>query len=247
MDLRKLSKKFSLVAILTTTAIFANGAVHWGYEGKGAPENWGSLTPEFRMCKDGVNQSPINLTGFVEADLPKLEYKYDTNSTEVLNNGHAVQVNVAPGSKITIDGIDFELKQFHFHTPSENNINGKSFPLEAHFVHASKDGKLAVVALMFKEGKENPVLAKAWDKMPMKVGDKNPVEINDIDKLLPENRDYYRFNGSLTTPPCTEGVRWIVIKEPVEVSKEQVEKFAKVMGHPNNRPVQPLNARIIAQ
>jgi len=164
-----------------------------------------------------------------------------------LNNGHTVQVNIASGSTVIIDDIEFELKQFHFHTPSENNINGKSFPLEAHFVHVSKDGELAVVALMFEDGNENEMLGKLWAKMPIKSGEKIKLEIADVTSLLPKDRDYYRFNGSLTTPPCTEGVRWIVLKKSTTLSKAQLDKFAKVMVHPNNRPIQPVNARIIVK
>ncbi len=219
--------------------------VHWGYEGESAPSHWGDLDPKFKMCKLGQNQAPINLTGFVESDLPALTYNYNIQSSEILNNGHAIQVNVKDGSSIVIDGITFHLKQFHFHTPSENNINGKSFPLEAHFVHASDNGELAVVAVMYNEGEENKALAELWAKMPMHPGDKSAIDAKSLAALLPQDKDYYRFNGSLTTPPCTEGVRWIVLKKPLTLSKEQVEKFAKTMGHPNNRPVQPVNARVI--
>jgi carbonic anhydrase len=252
MKINNVVKSLSLVLILALTSSITaseaeHGKAHWGYAGEGLPAHWGELKPEFHTCKDGVNQSPINLTGFVDANLTEIPFDYKTGSTEILNNGHSVQINIASGSTIEVDGIKFELKQFHFHTPSENNINGNSFPLEAHFVHASKDGELAVVALMFEEGDENKMLGQLWDKMPMKAGDKTKLEIADVTTILPKERDYYRFNGSLTTPPCTEGVRWIVVKKPTTVSKAQVEKFAKVMGHPNNRPVQGTNARMIIE
>jgi len=248
MKIATVTKSLSLALLLTlSVSASESGEAHWGYEGAGAPAHWGDLKPEFHSCKDGLNQAPIDLKGFVEAKLPKLTFDYKSASKEILNNGHSIQVNIAGGSTVEIDGIKFELKQFHFHTPSENNINGKSFPLEAHFVHASKDGELAVVALMFEEGDENKMLAQLWAKMPQKAGDKTKLEIADVTTLLPKERDYYRFNGSLTTPPCTEGVRWIVIKKSSTVSKAQVEQFAKVMVHPNNRPVQATNARIIAE
>ncbi len=248
MKLTSITKSLSLALLLTLSASASEASkVHWEYNGAGAPSNWGDLKPEFHTCKDGVNQSPIDLKGFVDAKLPELAFDYKSASTEILNNGHTIQVNIAGGSTIEIDGIKFELKQFHFHTPSENNINGKSFPLEAHFVHASKDGELAVVALMFEEGDENKMLGKLWAKMPMKSGEKSKLEIADVTSLLPKDRDYYRFNGSLTTPPCTEGVRWIVLKKSTTLSKAQADKFAKVMVHPNNRPIQPVNARIIAK
>jgi carbonic anhydrase len=248
MKITTVTKSLSLAFILTLGASASeSGEVHWGYKGAGSPEHWGDLKPEFHTCKDGVNQSPIDLKDFVDANLPALTFDYKSASTEILNNGHSVQVNIASGSTVEIDGIKFELKQFHFHTPSENNINGKSFPLEAHFVHASKDGKLAVVALMFEEGDENKMLAQLWAKMPQKAGEKTKLEIADVTTLLPKERDYYRFNGSLTTPPCTEGVRWIVMKKATTLSKAQIEQFAKVMVHPNNRPIQGTNARIIVE
>ena len=222
-------------------------ATHWSYEGEGAPENWAKVDKKFFMCKEGKNQSPINLTAFVKSELPPITFNYKLASTEILDNGHTEQVNVKEGSSITIDDIQFNLKQFHFHTPSENNINGKSFPLEAHFVHASKEGKLAVVAVMFEEGKANDALTELWAQMPEKAGEHHTINAKHLDALLPKNRDYYRFNGSLTTPPCTEGVRWIVMKKPVTLSKTQIEKFAKIMHMHNNRPIQATNARMILE
>jgi len=219
--------------------------VHWSYEGEGAPEHWAQIDKRYFMCKEGNNQSPINLTHFTESELPAIQFDYHLISTEILDNGHTEQVNVKKGSSITVDDIQFDLKQFHFHTPSENNINGNSFPLEAHFVHASKNGELAVVAVMFKEGKANAALTELWAQMPEKVGEHHTIDAKHLDALLPKNRDYYRFNGSLTTPPCTEGVRWLVMKNSVTLSKAQIEKFAKIMHLHNNRPIQATNARMI--
>lgn len=238
-------KKAILFAAITlvSSAAFASGDVHWSYSGEGGPEQWAKLTPEYGTCA-GKNQSPINLTGFISAKLKPIKFNYQAGGNEVLNNGHTIQVNYAAGSRITVDGAPFELKQFHFHAPSENLINGKSYPLEGHFVHADKDGNLAVVTVMFKEGAENPALAKIWSAMPKAGGEKAALPSPfAAAKLLPAKRDYYRFNGSLTTPPCSEGVRWLVMKQAVYASKEQVEAFAHVMHHPNNRPVQAVNAR----
>ena len=228
--------------LLSSPAFSASGA-HWEYFGDAGPDNWAKLSPEYSACA-GKNQSPINLTGFIEAKLKPIVFNYKFGSEEILNNGHTVQINAVPGSCISVDGVQFELKQFHFHAPSENLINGKSFPLEAYLVHVDNEGNLAVVAVMFTEGKANKALEKAWAQMPKKEGDKlilssgiSPREI------LPRHRDYYRFNGSLTTPPCSEGVRWLVMKHPISASKEQIEEFAHLMHHPNNRPVQPVNAR----
>ena len=227
---------------------FASAAVHWGYSGENGPEHWGELADEFIMCAQGKNQSPINLTNFVEADLAPLEFAYKTVVTEILNNGHTVQVNYAPGGMMMIDGMTFELKQFHFHAPSENHIKGQSFPMEAHFVHADKEGNLAVIALMFEEGESHPVIEALWKQLPVHEGDTHTLEIEvDPLKLLPQDTDYYRFNGSLTTPPCSEGVRWFVMKQAVSVSPEQVEAFSHALHEPNNRPVLPVNARSVLQ
>jgi carbonic anhydrase len=224
----------------------APAQTHWGYSGEAAPQNWGKLDPKFALCGSGKNQSPVNLANFVEADLKPLKFAYKAGAADILNNGHTVQVDYAPGSSLTVDGRVFELKQFHFHAPSENKVNGKQFPLEGHLVHADKDGNLAVVAVMFQEGAANPLLTKLWDKMPSKAGDKNPLPTGlSVTQLLPAERDYYRFDGSLTTPPCSEGVVWVVIKKTATASKAQIEQFSKVLGHPNNRPIQPVNARTV--
>jgi len=219
-------------------------APHWGYVGAEGADHWGELDPKYAVCASGKNQSPIDLSGFIEADLKPFPIDYRSGGTEILNNGHTIQVNYAPGSTIAIDGHRFELKQYHFHAPSENHIDGKSYPMEAHLVHADADGNLAVIAVMFVEGRENASIAKAWSQIPMEAGTKVALAGQlDARDLLPRKRAYYRFNGSLTTPPCSEGVRWLVMKEPVSVSKAQIEAFEHVMHHPNNRPVQPVNAR----
>lgn len=229
------------VAIIWNTTALAQ---HWAYSGEAAPENWSKLDAKFAVCGIGRNQSPIDLAGFVEAELKPLKFEYQAAASDIVNNGHTVQVDYAPGSALTVDGRRFELKQFHFHSPSENRIGGKQFPLEGHLVHADKDGNLAVVAVMFREGAANPLLVNLWQKMPAKAGGKAalPAGLNAV-SLLPADRDYYRFNGSLTTPPCSEGVWWLVMKKMASVSKAQVEQFAKAVGFANNRPVQPVNAR----
>lgn len=233
------------VAALTITAI-AHGGSHWGYSGEAGPDNWGKLDADYVACATGRNQSPIDLTNLVEADLKPINFAYKPGTKEIENNGHTVGIHYAPGSTITVDGHAFELKQFHFHAPSENTINGKHFPMESHLVHADKDGNLAVVAVMFEQGKDNPMLNPLWMKMPDKAGGKNALpKAYDVSAMLPSDRDYYRFNGSLTTPPCSEGVWWFVIKQPATASKAQIDKFTKVVGHPNNRPVQPVNARTV--
>ena len=223
-------------------------AQHWGYEGEAAPQNWGKLDAKFALCASGKNQSPIDLKGVVEADLKPLKFDYKAGIADIVNNGHTVQVNYAPGSSLPVDGVVFELKQFHFHSPSENKISGKQFPLEGHLVHADKDGNLAVVAVMFQEGAANALLTRLWEKMPGKAGDKSALPTGlSVSQMLPKERDYYRFNGSLTTPPCSEGVRWLVMTKQATASKAQIQQFSKAVGIANNRPIQPTNARAVLQ
>ncbi|NIC04845.1 carbonic anhydrase [Billgrantia bachuensis] len=232
---------------LLSSVAFAGDSPTWGYSGDTGPENWAQLSPEYGACA-GSNQSPINLTGFIDAELEPIVFHYENGGSEILNNGHTVQVNVLPGDTITVDDIEFELKQFHFHVPSENLIHGESFPMEGHLVHADEDGNLAVVAVMVTEGEANDALAAAWAQMPEKG--ETVALTSDISPLgiLPSVRDYYRFNGSLTTPPCSEGVRWLVMKQPITASEEQIEQFLDVMDHHhNNRPVQEVNARPVLE
>lgn len=246
--MNKTTLAFTFSILLTSFNSFASESPHWGYQGDTAPEKWSELKDEYALCGSGENQSPINITNMVDAKLPGLDINYSGFGSNVINNGHTIQVNYQPGSTLTVDGDKFELKQFHFHSPSENRINGKSFPLEGHFVHADKNGKLAVIAVMFEEGQVNSVLDKFWKQIPENKGGKHPLaqKVSASD-LLPKNTGYYRFNGSLTTPPCTEGVRWFVIKQPATVSSQQLAKFNHVMHHPNNRNVQPLNARLVLE
>lgn len=239
----KIGLRFILVSLLATGSALANE--HWGYQGQVSPEHWGDLSTDFTTCKVGKHQSPINITDSKKVHHHDLSFHYELTSEEVVNNGHTVQVTIKSDNDYLIyKDNKYYLKQFHFHTPSENLIQNKSFPLEIHFVHADKDGNLLVLAVMAEEGKNNPELAKAWQVVSQQqnqvVAIKDPFDIN---KFLPKEKSYYHFEGSLTTPPCTEGVNWVVLKHSVEVSKEQVQQFEKLMGHHNNRPVQPINDR----
>jgi len=246
MKKRNIGLFLIIVVLCMVSIVLAGENAHWGYTGHEGPEHWGKLDPKYSACSEGKNQSPVNLTGMIESDLSPININYKSGGNEILNNGHTIQLNYKPGSTITVNGHKFELKQFHFHSPSENIIEGHSYPMEAHFVHADKEGNLAVIAVMIKIGKKNMELEKAWAHMPKNAGDKNtlPVSIDAV-SLLPNNRDYYRFNGSLTTPPCSEGVWWLVMKDFDTASKEQIGKFSSAMGYPNNRPVQPVDARVI--
>lgn len=239
----KIGLHLILVSLLATGSVLANE--QWGYEGKVSPEHWGDLSTDFTTCKVGKHQSPINITDSKKVHHHDLSFHYALTSEEVVNNGHTVQVTIKSDDDYLIyKDNKYYLKQFHFHTPSENLIQNKSFPLEVHFVHADKEGNLLVLAVMAEEGKNNPELAKAWQVVSQQqnqvVAIKDPFDIN---KFLPKENSYYHFEGSLTTPPCTEGVNWVVLKHSVKVSKEQVQQFEKLMGHHNNRPVQPINDR----
>ena len=220
---------------------------HWGYEGNTGPAHWAEISEKFQLCGSGVNQSPINIKTNFDVELPNIKFDYKGKVKKIVNNGHTIQVDIAQGGRIEIEGQQFELKQFHFHTPSENTIDGKSFPLEAHFVHRNqKENTYAVVAVMFEEGDENPILKNIWEKMPKE--ERKTAELDEnlsYTKLMSEDKDYYRFNGSFTTPPCTEGVKWMVLKKPMSASKAQIKQFFHTMKHNNNRDIQKTSARII--
>lgn len=224
------------------------GAPHWSYEGEEGPDHWGELSADFLICSEGWNQSPINLVDDLNANLPVLEFEYYSTTIDEINNGHTIQQNIKPGSYVRIPerNLSYELKQFHFHSPSEHTVDGKHFAMEIHFVHTDKDGELAVVGVMIDEGEEHPVLSQLWAFMPENPGDtsQKPIGIEETD-LLPPAREYYAYSGSLTTPPCTEGVRWVVLKTPVQASAEQIAAFKNRMGPATNRPVQPIHARMI--
>jgi carbonic anhydrase len=245
-----MKKVFALAfALVTTAAVAADHPHHWTYAGKEGPEHWGEMDG-FGLCSSGKNQSPVDVRDAVTAKLAPLAFRYASTATEALNNGHTVQVAYAPGSELRVDSHGFELKQFHFHAPSENLLNGKQFPLEAHFVHADASGNLAVVGVFFEEGVANAGLDKLGKNLPLHAGDKHNLKVKlAAAELMPESREYYRFSGSLTTPPCSEGVNWLVLKQPITASKQQIAQLgvAMAMGHSNARPVQPINARVIVQ
>ncbi len=255
--------------LASTYTVYAGDNLHWNYSGPSGPEHWVTLSPDNFSCS-GKNQSPINLRGFIKADLEPIKFDYLQGANEILNNGHTIQVNYQKGSSIEIDRQTFGLLQVHFHAPSENHINGQSYPLEAHFVHANQAGDLAVIAMMYKEGiptqglkiefdkhqrktvrvtgSANKTLQQIWSVMPAEVGVTYELpEMINLDDLLPKNKDYYRFNGTLTRPPCSEGVRWLVMKDAVIVSKKQIDDFSAILQESNNRPLQPINARSVLE
>ena len=237
-----------LLISLVIAAISRAEEAHWGYGQEHGPSQWSELKPEFETCRTGKHQSPIDISGAEKADLPAVDFKYQASPLHIVNNGHTIQVNMPAGSTITVADHSYALLQFHFHTPSEETIRGKHHALVAHFVHKDAEGKLAVVAVLFDVGKSNTVLAPVLAKMPPKEGPERTVEGTSLDpaKLLPSKQGYYEFEGSLTTPPCSEGVRWFVLKQPVTLSQQQLDAFRRLYPR-NARPTQPLNARIVRE
>ena len=237
-----------LLTIVMPGAIAAE-ATHWTYAGKTGPEFWADLEEQYRICRTGRNQSPIDLTTDFDLDLPALTFEYQSQKKiRETNNGHSIQVDLEPGSFLSIKdhGTRFEAKQLHFHSPSEHTVAGQSFAMEIHIVHTDNDGNLAVVGILFREGAENSILRKIWSFMPKNAGQthEEPIPFEESG-LLPPTRDYYLYNGSLTTPPCSEGVTWVVLKNPIEASAAQIAEFQRTIGPATNRPVQPHNARTI--
>lgn len=217
----------------------------WGYTGSKAAHKWGDLDAQYTACKAGIAQSPVDIHQFVQEDLPVLSGSYSPTPLEVLNNGHTVQVNYGSGSGFRADNKNFNLLQFHFHTPSEHYIDGAPYPMEMHFVHKSADGTLGVIGVMIKLGAHNPVIEGIWQNVPPAGETKrvNTVELSASD-LMPAETGYYAYDGSLTTPPCSEGVKWFVMQAPIEMSQAQLVAFQSVFPV-NARPVQELGDRVI--
>lgn len=222
-------------------------APHWGYFGDIGPDHWGDLDEEFATCKAGNAQSPINIGQQIMGRLPPLHLHYRSSPIVVINNGHSIEIEVPPGNILTLAGKDYELKQFHFHTPGEHAHSAYRLPLEIHFVHESRDGELAVLAALARTSyRPHPTIKRIWEYIPQQTGEAVAparLRINPI-SLFPVKRDYATYQGSLTTPPCTEGVRWVVFQEPLRVSRDQVEKLSRGIGD-NARPLQPLNDRTV--
>ena len=220
----------------------------WDYNGSLGPSHWGELKPEFKACQTGHRQSPIDIRSPQKADLPALEFNYKASPLRIIDNGHTIMINYAPGSFIRVGGKQYELKQFHFHKPSEEKINGHAFAMVVHLVHADPDGNLAVVAVLFNQGSDNPLIHELWNNLPKeKEKEEAPEQVQiDAAQFLPANRGYYTFSGSLTTPPCSENVTWFVLKEQDNISSAEIAKFSTL--YPNNaRPIQPLNGRAVSE
>lgn len=228
----------------------AHEGPHWTYEGAEGPEHWGDLDPSFKECKLGHLQSPIDIPAATlhPAHLDPIQFEYKSAPLHIVDNGHTVMVTYPPGSVMRVGAAEYEVQQLHFHMPSEETIDGKSFPLGAHIVHKDKQGHLAVVAVLFEEGPANSGLADAFGHMPGHAGKEEAPGGARIDatRLLPPQTSYFTFQGSLTTPPCTEGVTWYVLRTPATASADQIAAFAKRYPH-DARPVQALGGREIRE
>ncbi len=252
MDRRSLIKALPLGLAGTTfsfsfpsllAAIARENYSQWNYQN---PEQWGNISEEYRACKMGQQQSPIDLKSPIKSQLKPVEISYQEIPLQILNNGHTIQVNSIPGNFILLDNQKFELLQFHFHYPSEHRVKGQNYPMEIHFVHKNQQGSLAVLGVHLIQGQENRTLQLIWDGMPsQKSPERLIAELNICPRqLLPTNPDSYRYFGSLTTPPCSEIVHWVIFRDPLEISLEQIQQFKQIFPF-NARPVQPLNRRFL--
>lgn len=241
----------SLAAGLSVSVLAAEPSPvppHWSYEGRESPAHWGELSADYATCSKGRNQSPVDLAEAIPTGKGKLSFRHRPQHYRVENNGHTIEAVPARVQEALVIGKrHFALKQFHFHVPSEHTFRTRQFPMEIHFVHQGRQDELAVLAVMVREGATNPALQPLLAH-PLAPGESVALtEALDISPLLPARRTHFRLGGSLTTPPCSEGVNWVVFVSPIEASPAQIRRMAELIGHPNNRPVQPLNARIVIE
>ena len=221
---------------------------HWGYDGEEGPSHWGDLNPDYAACKTGRNQSPIDIRDAKKTDLPAIQFNYKESPLHIIDNGHTIMINYSAGSSIRAGDKQYTLKQFHFHRPSEEKIDGKSHDMVLHLVHADQDGNLAVVAVLLDQGEDNSLIRELWKNLPKEKGKEgllDTVRINAAD-MLPSDRGYYTYAGSLTTPPCSENVTWFVLKHPLTVTSGEIERFSNLYPH-DARPTQPLNGRVVLE
>jgi carbonic anhydrase len=239
----------------TRPAVPAADAPEWHYEGAEGPANWGTLSPKFAVCGDGRHQSPIDITGATAGATKELRTTFPPAELRIahhehiadgINNGHTIQINYPGAETLILGGVPYQLVQYHFHGPSEHTVDGKHFPMEMHLVHKAADGRLAVVGVFIAEGAHNKAFDPVWANLPTQKGVEThyPAVKVDVDALLPAARTSYRYDGSLTTPPCSEGVSWIVMTTPIELSSEQIAAFTRLIKD-NNRPLQTLNGRTV--
>jgi len=239
----------SVFALITLSAAQEQHAKHtWNYSDQFGPNHWGDLSADFTTCKTGRHQSPIDIRNPKKADLPPIRFDYRPSPLHIIDNGHTIMINYAPGSVMLVGGKKYVLQQFHFHRPSEERVNGKSFAMTVHLVHADEEGHLAVVAVLLQQGADNALVHELWQELPKekeKEARKDNIQI-DVSQIVPLDHRYYTFSGSLTTPPCSENIRWFVLEHPATVSAEEIKKFSGLYRN-NARPTQPLYDRIVLE
>jgi carbonic anhydrase len=246
MHRRQALKLFAGLALcpLCTSSAFTE-ATHWSYEGATGPDKWGGLDSGYRVCSAGAQQSPLDIDQSVRAQLAPLGVAWARRADTIVNNGRTIQVNAAEGSTLTVPGGTYKLLQFHFHRPSEHRIGGRSFPMEVHFVHSNAAGSVAVVGVLMAAGRPNWVFNRIVSTMPGQLGPAVKADpAIDPNALLPPKRNYYRYSGSLTTPPCSETVDWLLLTDPIQVAEADIARFAALYPM-NARPVQKLDRRFV--
>ena len=224
----------------------ATQSVHWGYSGSEGPEHWGCLSDEYRPCSEGVEQSPVNIAGYETGGGSALQFSYPGKAVAARNNGHTVYLDFEPGNILEVGGDAYELQVVHYHSPGEHEVDGEQFAAELHLVHQDSSRNLAVVGLLFRLGVASPLVQDLLDAAPETDSNDELADGPAASAYIPGARDYFGYAGSLTTPPCSEGVRWIVMQSVGTVSQEQVDHLQSITGGPNNRPVQEIGARTIS-
>ena len=225
-------------------ASFAAEGAHWGYEGEHGPGRWGDLDAASKACSIGSQQSPIDIRSSIASRLPPLQISWPKKPDMIVNNGHTIQVNADAGNTLTVGKDKYDLLQYHFHHPSEHLIGGRNFPMEVHFVHRNGAGNLAVVGALMTAGRPNAAFSKIVAAMPAKEGPAIKMAAADPNQMLPAKRGYYQYSGSLTTPPCSEVVNWLLLREPIQVAKADIDAFGKLFPM-NARPAQKENRRFV--
>ncbi|MFU5483902.1 carbonic anhydrase [Pseudomonas aeruginosa] len=242
---------FLLTPLCISPSIVHTAEIHWTYKGNHGPSHWGEFSSG--LCSAGSRQSPINVDRQhiqpLKGSTPDLRINYEATALNLKNNGHTIQIDVINGGSVRFKGNSYALLQFHFHTPSEHLINQMPYPMEMHLVNQDKDGRLLVLGIMIKEGDENEVFTALWSRLPTAEGKKETLDANaapNLNTLIPRTSHHLFYEGSLTTPPCTEGVQWVLFEQPIELSRSQIDEFRRIFSD-NHRPVQPVNERAVEE
>ncbi|KQV45631.1 carbonic anhydrase [Massilia sp. Root335] len=245
-DAKRRQEEQAALAAAAVAAAPKHGTV-WSYEGESGPANWSKINVDWAKCGTGKRQSPIDLRDGIKVNLEQISFDYHPSSFSEVNNGHTIQVMVGGGNFITIGNTVYELQEFHFHRPSEEKINGKGTEMVIHLVHRSAEGKIAIIAVLLERGQPHRLMQTIWDNLPLEKQDVvSPSIVIDPTDALPERRDYFTYMGSLTEPPCTEGVLWMVFKQPMQASPAQMALFSRLYPL-NARPVQSTAGRMIKE